>query len=116
MKLDPRIEIFVDSILHQANESNTDITIESTFEDARREQSVMLHNVDNNGIGIIATEVTDYKDTEPVIFLIFNGKLYDYCKAEGFSRDGMLNGFENQIMKKVDREEFFDFILGESNK
>tara|TARA_R110002020_G_scaffold115149_2_gene264842 strand:+ start:513 stop:863 length:351 start_codon:yes stop_codon:yes gene_type:complete len=116
MKIDPRIEIFVDSLQHQANESNTDITVEGAFNDARGEQSVMVHNLDNNGIGIIATEVTEYKETEQVIFLIFNGKLYDYCKAEGFSRDGMLNGFQDQIMKKVDREEFFDFILGKSNK
>lgn len=116
MELDPRIEIFVDAVLAKANNANMEVTVNNTFDDDRESLSVLVHNVDTNNVGIIATEVREYANTEPIIFLIFNGKLYDYCKAEGFDRDSMIANFEGQVLKKVEQKQFLEHILNESDK
>jgi hypothetical protein len=116
MRLDPRIETIVDALLARANKTDMEVTADNTFDDERKSVSVLIHNMSTNSLGIIATDVEEFEDTDPVIFLIFNGKLYDYCKAEGFNRESMVTNFKNQVLKKVGQRQFFDFILNENDK
>lgn len=116
MRIDPRIETLVDALLAKANKTDMEVTVDNTFDDDRKAMSVLIHNMSTNSLGIIATDVDEFEDTDPVIFLIFNGKLYDYCKAEGFNRESMVTNFKNQVLKKVGQRQFFNFILNENDK
>ena len=54
--------------------------------------------------------VENFED-EPVVFFIFNSKLYRYCKMEGFELKEMLVGFEGEVFEKATIKKFFEFML-----
>jgi hypothetical protein len=70
----------------------------------------MVCRPDNNRYGIISTDVLEFPE-EPVVFFIFNSKLYTYAKKEGFDLSGMLSGFDNEIFKKVSIKQYFDYLI-----
>ena len=110
-----RLGIIVDALLAGANRHNRELIIDNAFDDERKNDSVIVQNLETNQFGIIATDVIDYKE-DPVVFLIFNGKLFNYCKAEGFKREEMMEAFDDQVLKKVAPTEFYDIILDIKDK
>tara|TARA_B100001123_G_scaffold371402_1_gene434582 strand:+ start:1597 stop:1959 length:363 start_codon:yes stop_codon:yes gene_type:complete len=111
-----KLGIIVDALLAGANKHNKELIVENAFDDdARKNDSVIVQNIETNQFGIIATDVVEYED-DPVVFLIFNGKLFNYCKAEGFKRSEMMEAFDDQVLKKVAPTEFYDIILDVKDK
>ena len=97
-----------------SNDHNVDIFFDDAFEGTFREGlATVVHNPSNGQFGVIATKVVEWSE-EAVCFFVFNGKLFDYAKAEGFDRSQMLTAFENKVFKKVDPNQFADFIFDTS--
>jgi|TARA_Y100000310_G_C20578074_1_gene761482 hypothetical protein len=108
---DKRIETVLDALLSLSNKYNVELIVERTFdEEDKMRMSCMVSRSDNGRYGIISTDVVEYPD-EPIVFLIFNSKLYSYAKTEGFDLPGMLSGFDNEIFKKVSMKEYFDYLI-----
>ena len=113
MNYDLRIETVLDSLRYKADKYDIELLIDSTFEDecaGRGTKSAIIHNIQDNKFAVIGVNVEEFPD-EPICFFTFNGKLYEYCKMEGFDRRDMTTTFDNKILKKVDCKEFMDFVL-----
>lgn len=111
MELDKRIETVLDVLLRRADKYQVDLEFENTFDDdIHGKSSVIVRNADVDKFGIIAVNVENYED-EPIVFFMFNSKLYQYCKMEGFDLKQMLSGFGNKVFEKVDVKKFFEFML-----
>ena len=111
MEIDKRIETVLDVLLYRAVKCEVNLEVESTFDDdIYGKSSVIIRNSDTDKFGIIAVDVENYED-EPIVFFMFNSKLYRYCKMEGFELPDMLSGFENKVFEKTDIKSFFEFIL-----
>ena len=109
-----RIETVLDALMHRADKENVDLTVENTFDEGHvKDLSCMIHNNTTNRFGIISTNVVEYPD-DPVCFFLFDSKLYEYCKMEGFDTSNMLTGFENKVFQKVDVKEFFSIMLDDN--
>ena len=111
MKLDLRLETIVDLILHKANKADCEIYIEPAFDDPELEQgSIIVHNVETNAFGLVACDVKEYPD-DPVCCFKFNGKLYNYYKAEGFERNNIVEDMREDVFIKMSLREFCDYVL-----
>lgn len=110
---DKKIQTILDGLLSLGNKLNVELITDDPFEGIPEKEGnvAIIHNLNNNNFGMVGTKIEDYHD--PVSFFIFNGKLYDYCKKEGFDRNAMLegDGFKDKILKPVDMEEFFNFMI-----
>jgi hypothetical protein len=113
-EFDKRIETVLDALMHRADEENIDLTVESTFDDDHvKDLSCMIHNGHTNKFGIISANVKEYPD-DPICFFLFDSKLYEYCKMEGFDTSNMLAGFENKVFQKVNIKKFFSTMLDDN--
>ena len=111
IEVDKRIECVLDVLQHKANKYSIGLEVEHTFDDEiNSKSSVIVRNPDNDTFGIIAVNVENFLD-EPVCFFMFNHKLYQYCKMEGFELPDMLSGFDNKVFEKTDIKSFFEFML-----
>ena len=114
-RYDPKIETVIDGLLSKANSSNTELQIVPTFDecDSRCADSVIVQNIETNSFGIVCVNVSEYED-EPICFFMFNGKLFDYCRSEGFDKSSMLTSFPDKVLKKVSMDAFISFVLDTS--
>ena len=109
IKYNIRIENVLDKFIPIAIENELDIEIEPTFTDnGRQECSCIMRRVTDNRFGIISVNVQEYPD-DSIVYFVFNPKLYEYAKAEGFDRDAMV--CDLSVFKKVTQEVFFDHLL-----
>ena len=105
------IQDIIDRVQDVAKERNVEIHVISTFEDVVESTSCIMNRENTNQYGLVCLNVEGYD--EPINFFTFNGKLYEYCKAEGFSRDQMVSDkcFENKVLVKATEQEFIDCII-----
>lgn len=105
-------ETIIDGLMAKANELSIELVVEDTFDedDPRFGQSVIVQNLDTMKFGIVSVNVKEFPD-EPICFFEFNDKLYQYAIAEGFEKGRMLESFDNDILKKLTKKEFVEFIL-----
>ena len=109
------IQNLIDEITTLAEDHGEVLNVADTFEDKRSNLSCIIAVEGTERFGVVGINVEEYSSTDhPLCFFIFNGKLYDYCKAEGFSRNQMVEdeSFENKVLVPKTREEFIDFIIG----
>ena len=110
IKYDIQIENVLDDFIPIAIENELDIEIEPTFTDtSRRECSCIMRRAMDNRFGIISVYVKEFPDDD-IVYFIFNPKLYEYAKAEGFEYPAMVDNLS--VFKKVTRKVFFDHLLG----
>ena len=104
-----------------AENINMMIDIVPTFENSPKETlSCIVHAANRDRFGIMSINVDGApelkeEDSDEINYFVFNGKLYDYCKQEGFSKDQMINdeSFENKVIIRKTKNDFFDFILND---
>ena len=106
------VENILQEIEVRANSEDADVSIEDAFAgDMYREGvAVIVQNNDTNTIGVLTTHVEEFPD-DPICCFGFNGQLYEYAKAEGFSRDNVYSAFPDQVFKKIDEQDFVNFIF-----
>ena len=111
---DKNLETIIDGLLAKADKLNIELVVDDPFEDVPHKEgtSAIVHNLTSNEFGLMATNIEEVTDG-PVIFFTFNGKLFNYCKMEGFSRSDMIDGpgFKNKVLQQVDMKNFTEFIL-----
>ena len=111
----PIIQKAIDDVEAAAKLNGCDILIMPAFETDNVHTSCIIHLEGSDTFGIIGINVDGHStDDEPMCYFTFNGKLYEYCKAEGFTRDQMVEdaSFENKILIRQPREDFVNYILG----
>ena len=111
MKYVKPVQTIVDSIL---DESSGGVEIVPTFNDYRDTLSCIVHQLGTDRFGLVSVNVDGVKGD--VNCFKFNGKLYDYCKAEGFSKQQMVEdqSFENRVLTPVSADKFIEmFTTGE---
>ena len=110
----PIIQEAIDEVRAAAVLKECDVLIVPTFESEGEHTSCIIQLEGSDTFGIIGINVEGHStDDEPMCYFTFNGDLYEYCKAEGFTRDQMLEdiSFENKILIRQTRENFVDCIL-----
>ena len=106
----PKIETLLDIIRYKADKVGCDIAIQSAFDDKEREEkAAVVHNVQTDEFGLVACDVAEYID-EPVTCFKFNGKLYDYYKAEGFEKSTIAENMQGDVFIKMSLSEFCAYI------
>jgi len=105
MMFDSRIETVLDIIRYKADKTGCDIGIQSAFDDEREYMAAVVHNIQTDVFGLIACDVAEYAD-EPVSCFKFNGKLYDYYKAEGFEKSTIEESMQADVFIKMSPSEF----------
>ena len=103
----------IETVIATLNSKSLDIDDEIIIHDYdNSDNMVVVENITSHKFGLIACDVVDYPD-EPLCLFTFNGKLYEYCKMEGFSQKDMTDkdGFAGKVLKKVTLKEFFNYIL-----
>jgi len=111
MKYVKPVQSIVDIILEK---SPYDIEVVTTFEDSRETLSCIVHRLGTDKFGLLSVNVDGLSDD--INCFSFNGKLYDYCRAEGFSKQQMVEdeSFENRVLTTVSADEFIKmFTSGE---
>lgn len=114
-EFDIRIETIIDGILNKANKHNVEIIVEHVYEDEDNPIygcAAFIQNVLSERFGILTLNLEDH-DPDKVQFLTFCPKMYQYGKAEGFTKDESFKVFGNKILKNVELSEFVKFILSE---
>ena len=113
MSFNNKIESIIDGLKSRADSDGIELLIDDPFDgDPSKEGlAAIIHNINSNQFGLVATDIEEIK--EPISFFLFNGKLFDYCKMEGFSREDMVQGpgFKNKVLRPVDMKEFVKFML-----
>jgi len=110
MKYVKPVQDIVDTILDRTD----GIEVVPTFKDYRESLSCIVHQIGTDSFGLLSVNVDGYDDD--LNCFIFNGKLYDYCRAEGFSKQQMVQdqSFENRVLTAVPVDQFIKmFIDGE---
>tara|TARA_R110000765_G_scaffold187749_1_gene293260 strand:- start:114 stop:467 length:354 start_codon:yes stop_codon:yes gene_type:complete len=111
----PIIQEAIDEVKASAELKGCDVLVVPAFPSSGIHTSCIMQLEGSDTFGIIGVNVEGHStDDEPMCYFTFNGKLYDYCKAEGFTRDQMVEdiSFENKILIRQTRENFADCILG----
>ena len=103
-----RLETITDALLSQANYNNIEIIVDYPFGDDNK--TIIVQNCETGKFGIVATNVREYPNDE-ICFFEFNDRMYKYCKAEGFERQEMMKSFDKNILVKVDKKGFFNYIF-----
>ena len=106
---DPKIEAVLSDLLTMANETDSEIVVEPAYEGKAGRLAVIVQNIQENKFGIIGTNIEEFPD-DPLCLFLFNDKLYNYGKMEGFERDDILRAFDG-VLKKVSPGEFFKGLL-----
>tara|TARA_R110000751_G_scaffold167000_2_gene272841 strand:+ start:300 stop:659 length:360 start_codon:yes stop_codon:yes gene_type:complete len=109
MKYVKPVQDIIDTVLGRS----PDIEIVTTFKDYREALSCIIHRPGTDKFGLLSVNV-DGSDDDISCF-VFNGKLYDYCKAEGFSKQQMVEdqSFENRVLTTVSVDEFLEMFEDE---
>tara|TARA_R110002074_G_scaffold9705_5_gene38009 strand:- start:427 stop:777 length:351 start_codon:yes stop_codon:yes gene_type:complete len=109
MMFDSRIETLLDIIRHKADKAGCDIAIRSAFDDDRESMAAVVHNIETDSFGLVACDVAEYAD-DTVSCFKFNGKLYDYYKAEGFEKSTIASNMQGDVFVKMSPSEFCTYI------
>ena len=109
-----KIETVLDGILAKANKEGIELYIEPMYgEDENKDQSVaFVQNMESERFGIICTNLEGF-NPDDLHFMTFNPKMYQYAKAEGFSKEQCYEAFSKNILKSVELSNFVEFILSE---
>ncbi len=102
----------VKKLLEVAAQEDVDINVVPTFPDkARKTLSCIVQATDTDRFGIISVNVEGVDGD--VNHFVFNGKLYDYCRAEGFTKEQMVSdsSFDGKVLNRRDRDDFINFIV-----
>ena len=106
MKFVKPVQDIVDNILGNSH----GIEVVPTFiDDPRETLSCIVHELGTQKYGLVSVNVENFEgDKNDVNCFIFNGKMYDYCKAEGFTQDQMVKdkSFENKVMTSISVNKF----------
>jgi hypothetical protein len=103
MKYVKPVQSIVDKIINNTH----GVEVVPTFGDGPRATlSCIVHKLGTEMYGLVSVNVDGYNDD--VNCFEFNGKLYDYCKAEGFSQNQMISdeSFENKVLTLLSVDEF----------
>ena len=98
----------VQDIIKEILDTAHGVEIVPTFPDDPRETlSCIVHELGTQKYGLVSGNVEGHIDNDVNCF-IFNGKLYDYCKAEGFTQTQMVSdkSFENKVMTLIKPDKF----------
>ena len=95
MKYVKPVQDIIDTVLDRS----PDIEIVTTFKDYREALSCIIHRPGTDKFGLLSVNVDGSNDD--ISCFVFNGKLYDYCKAEGF---------ENRVLTAVSVDEFIEMF------
>ncbi len=101
----------VQDIVDKIQSSSHGIEVVPTFVDDPRETlSCIVHELGTQKYGLISVNVESYDDHDSANCFMFNGKLYDYCRAEGFTQNQMISdeSFENKVLINVPIEKFIE--------
>lgn len=110
MKYIKPVQDIVDTILSEA----IGIEIVPTFpEEPKKSMSCIVHMLGTEKFGLIGINIEGIGDD--VNCFIFNGKLYDYCRAEGFTQSQMVEdeSFENKVLKRTSTDKFIEYFTEE---
>jgi hypothetical protein len=103
MKYVKPVQKIIDMVLETAH----NIEIVPTFTDKQRNTlSCIVHELGTEKYGLVSVNVDGCEDD--VNCFVFNGKLYDYCRAEGFSQEQMISdqSFENKVLTSISIDDF----------
>jgi len=109
---DLRVQTVVDGILSRANDQDIDVICEPVFDDHRKSLAAFVHNTDTGRFGMVAIGIEDREPDELCLFT-FWPKMYEYAKAEGFTKEQCNDIFRDKILKQTDIDEFTEFILSD---
>jgi len=107
------IENFIEEVREAVEDSGDTLIVSETFEDDVREPlSCILHVEGTDRFGVVSVNVEAETDGEEVNCFIFNGRLYDYCRMEGFTRTQMIEDatFEDKVITRKTKQQFIDAI------
>jgi hypothetical protein len=112
MKYVKPVQNIIDTILETAS----GIDIVPTFVDGPKSVlSCIVHELGTEKYGLVSVNVDGYDND--VNCFVFNGKLYDYCRAEGFSQEQMISdqSFENKVLTAMPVDDFVETFTGNNN-
>ena len=111
------METILDGIRHQADKANIDIIIQPVFEEDEldydhNKSSAFVQNMESGRFGVVSDHIED-RNPDTVCTFTFHPKMYEYGKAEGFSKSECFKAFPDNILKENTLKEFIEFILSD---